>query len=98
VSKKPISKKTLTIHFDTQVGLDNFVAWYSNSGEQDSGYYEKTSGSDWIYVKPPEDACPSCEYSSDNNQQKLWDNKQLKVVPLECTNCGYKWNLKNYYK
>ncbi len=75
--RKPKNKHTLTIHFDTKVGIDNFIAWYlDGGGEQSSEYYSESWGKNWIYVQPGEDCCPKCEY--------------MRAEESECYNCGYK--------
>ena len=81
---KPKDKYVLSIHFDTQVGLENFMAWYSNSGEQDSRYYEESYGKDWIYVKPSDEACPECEFEELNESEDEEGN-----ACIDCTNCGW---------
>ena len=76
--KKPKKSHTLTIHFDTKVGVDNFIAWYlDGGGEQDSKYYSTAWGKDWLHVRPADEACPKCEYERDD-------------IEADCTNCDYK--------
>lgn len=75
--RKPKDKHTLTLHFDSKEGVENFKAWYLDAGgEQDSRYYTTSWGKDWMYVQPSDDACPECEYEDI-------------VEDGECTNCGY---------
>ncbi len=76
--KKPKGKHTLTLHFDTKVGVENFIAWYlDGGGEQDSQYHSQAWGKDWLYVKPSDEACPKCEYIRAEEENN------------ECLNCGY---------
>lgn len=82
--KKPKSSHTLTLHFDSKVGIDNFVAWYlDGGGEQNSKYYSIAWGKDWIHVKPSDEACPKCEHEDE-------DHPPVEGEPFECTNCGHK--------
>jgi hypothetical protein len=97
--KKPTGKKTLTIHFDTAKGIKNFVAWYLQSGEQNSRYFSEAWGKDWLYVKTSRTACPKCEYDDDTLLDDLWVNTVYPVLKTECTNCKHVYKVKNpYYK
>lgn len=83
--KKPKGKHTLTLHFDTKVGVENFIAWYlDGGGEQDSGYYSKSWGKDWIHVQPDCDACPKCEHP-EMETEELNNN----TVKYKCCNCDF---------
>jgi hypothetical protein len=76
--KKPTGKHTLTLHFDSKVGVENFIAWYlDGGGEQDSEYYSIAWGKDWIHVKPSDEACPKCEHTRS-------------AEDADCDNCDYK--------
>jgi hypothetical protein len=97
--RKPKNKKELTLYFDTEQGIRNFIAWYTDGGgEQNSSYYSETCGKNWMYVKPPEDCCPKCEYvDQDNIQTYLWNNKKIKEIDWNCENCSHAYTIANYY-
>lgn len=87
--RKPKGKQTLTIHFDTKVGIANFIAYYLNSGEQDSNYYSEAWGKDWLYVQAPDDACPKCEYVDYADDERN-DPDNEDVV---CSNCNHEYKV-----
>lgn len=89
--RKPKGKHTLTIHFDTKVGIENFVAWYLNSGEQSSQYYSEAWGKTWMYVAPPHEACPECEYVDFADDERNSDDREDVI----CSNCGHHYVIPN---
>ena len=91
---KPKGKHTLTIHFDTKVGIKNFIAQYLNSCEQHMEYYSQGWGKDWIYVKPPGGACPKCEFN-DWGDWYDYDNTDNKVLKVQCSNCEHNYEIPN---
>lgn len=69
----------LTLYFDTAQGVMNFRAWYlDGGGEQASNYYSEDHGKNWMYLKPPDNACPHCEY---------WNETFDEKIPRFCPNC-----------
>lgn len=89
--KKPKGKHTLTLHFDSKIGIRNFVAWYlDGGGEQDSNYYSKAWGKDWMHVAAPDDACPKCEYVDYADDMRNSDDCEDVV----CSNCNHKYKVK----
>ena len=90
VGRKPKNKHTLTIHFDTKAGIENFMAWYlDGGGEQSAGYYEEAYGKDWMYVKAPPNACPKCEFTDIYKQSDILQG----TCHVICGNCTYKYLL-----
>ena len=92
--RKPSNKHTLTFHFDTKCGRENFMAQYLNSCEQHIEYYSQGWGRDWIYVKPPSTACPKCEYN-DWGDYYDYDNTAAKLLKVQCRNCEYFYHISN---
>jgi hypothetical protein len=98
---EPMDKVKLTLYFDTKQGRSNFLAWYlDGGGEQGSHYYTRGNWTEeWIYLAPPETACPKCEYSFDEDEINgfFWDNKSIMRKTFKCGNCGHKYNIENIY-
>jgi hypothetical protein len=94
--RKPKGKHILELHFDTKVGIENFMAWYlDGGGEQDSQYYTESWGKSWMHIKPNEYACSECEYDDNTAQEMCNDHSDLRVVKIKCTNCGHEYQLDN---
>lgn len=72
-------KISLTLYFDTEAGLLNFRRWYlDGGGEQVSTYYAEDTGKAWMYLKPPDNCCPHCEF---------WEESFDEKMPRFCPNC-----------
>lgn len=95
--RKPKDKIPLTIFFDTKIGVENFISWYLNSGEQSSSYYSKGWGKDWLDVEVDDNACPKCEYPEEDIQTFFWENRKVRKEEFTCRNCDHKYMLENYY-
>jgi len=91
--------KTLTLHFDTKVGRENFIAWYLQSGEQQAGYFtDGRLGKNWMHVKPGHGACPKCEYPlEDKVRGFLYEKKKYPYILNTCMNCDHEYRLDNPY-
>ena len=99
--RKPKGKHTLTLHFDTKVGIENWLAWcLDGGGEQQSQYYSNAWGKSWVYVKPDEDACPECEYSCDldEHRRQMYSDTSISKMDISCRNCDHKYSINNPYK
>lgn len=96
----PEGKHTLVLYFDTPEGVQNFSSWYlDGGGEQESHYYVHSSRMGWMYLMPPEDACPRCEYCRDeeSNNNYFFEHRSVRRITKKCHNCGHKYPLKNPY-
>lgn len=97
--RRPKNKHELKLYFDTKIGIDNFTAWYlDGGGEQQSKYYSKKWGKDWIQVEPSEGACPECEHDETETTNSLfYKDRNLRIIEATCSNCGHFFDLKSPY-
>lgn len=101
MAERPKNKKALTIYFDTQKGVEYFMAWYlDGGGEQQSGYYSKKWGDNWIDTEISCEACPECEFMGDDEEIRsaMWQDKSTQYIEWKCRNCDHKYNVNNVYK
>lgn len=92
------TKHKLTLYFDSKQGVSNFRAWYIDSGgEQSSNYFSEDRGDDWLYLKPPKEACPKCEYYEGDILDALYEQKTKKVIEYQCVNCNHNYKIENCY-
>lgn len=83
-NQKPRNSHTLTLHFDTKTGVENFMAGLIDGGaDQQGGYYSNRWGKDWVYLIPGSDACPACEFDC------LQEHDDGNFITTSCTNCDF---------
>jgi hypothetical protein len=95
---EPTHKVKLTLYFDTEQGRENFMAWYlDGGGEQGANYCTQKWTEEWMYLVPPDDACPECEYYDEGVLHFFWKNLNVRKHEFRCSNCTCRFSLRNPY-
>ena len=78
--RKPKGKHVLELHFDTKIGVENFIAIYlDGGGDHTMGYDAVAWGKKWMQMKTMS-RCAACEWYDPYGSDR--------VVNTKCPNCN----------